>query len=286
MKVWNRILLAMVVGLALVSNGLTGADLPTASAAANAVPSYEVKFIADPEAVLTSDGQVRQEVMEQFDLASSPEAIGVAYFDTDDLALNEEDWSVRFRKKEEKSNDELTYKKRYPVVNGDIDAALDLANREGFDSSDDNYEAEMDWGYGQQTLSFSNEKKVKTKAKGAELPDEEEMLSLLLDKLPGKLNKWSAPDWGERTLSESRAHGPLVFERYRGEWENQELTLEVWPIRNSEGTGVENLVEISFKTDELEVAAQLRLELLELLESNGWLLPVDGLKTRLILERY
>lgn len=61
--------------------------------------------------------------------------------------------------KENKSDYELTYKKRYPVVNGNIQAALTLANQEGFDASDDNYEAEVDWGYGKQTLSFSNTKR-------------------------------------------------------------------------------------------------------------------------------
>lgn len=64
-----------------------------------------------------------------------------------------------FSQKDDKNNYELTYKKRYPVINGDINAALTLANQEGFDKSDDNYEAEIDWGYGKQTLSFSNTKK-------------------------------------------------------------------------------------------------------------------------------
>ncbi|WP_018751765.1 hypothetical protein [Paenibacillus sanguinis] len=286
MKAWKRIILAAVVGLTTWGSLFSGAVLEPVSAAPNAVPSYEVKFIASPEAVLTSEGQVQENVREQFNLPSTPELIGVAYYDTNDLALNEEGWSVRFRKKEDKSNYELTYKKRYPILNGDVDAALTLANQEGFDASDDNYEAEVDWGYSKQTLSFSNTKKEKTKAKGPELPADKKMLALLLDELPGKLNKWSAPDWGEQILSQLRAHGPLVFERYRGEWEGQELTLEVWPIRNSAGTGVEHLVELSFKTDDYDVAAELRPEFKNVLEFSGWLLPADSLKTQLILQRY
>lgn len=286
MKAWKRIMLAAVVGFTTWGSMFSGAVLEQVSAAPNAVPSYEVKFIASSEAVLTSEGQVQASVREQFNLPATPELIGVAYYDTDSLDLNEQGWNVRFRKKEDKSNYELTYKKRYPILNGDIDAALTLANQEGFDASDDNYEAEIDWGYSKQTLSFSNTKKEKTKVSGPELPSDEEMLSLLLDKLPGKLNKWSAPNWGEQVLSQSRAHGPLVFERYRGEWEGQELTLEVWPIRNSAGTGIDNLVEISFKTDEHDVAAELRPELMNFMELRGWLLPVDGLKTETILERY
>lgn len=286
MKSWKRMLMATIVGFTAWGSGFAGAVLEPVSAAPNAVPSYEVKFIAKPEAVLTPEGNVQGEVIEQLGLASTPQAIGVAFYDTDELALNEQGWNVRFRKKEDKSNYELTYKKRYPILNGDIDAALTLANKEGFDSSDTNYEAEVDWGYSKQTLSFSNTKKISTNAVGAQLPSEQDMLTMLLDKLPGKLNKWSAPNWGKQILSQSRVYGPLVFYRYEGQWEGQKLTLEVWPIRNSEGTGTEDLVEISFKTDDRTTATILRSELMDLLELNGWLLPVDGLKTQLILERY
>lgn len=285
-KIWKRITLAVVLGFTACGSGLAGPQLHSVQAAPNAVPAYEVKFIADPEAVLTSDGRVQENVIQKLGLALVPQAIGVAYYDTEQLELDEQGWNVRFRKKEDKDNYELTYKKRYPVINGDIDAALTLANQEGFDASDDNYEAEIDWGYSKQTLSFSNTKKVSADTAGTQLPSEEEALLLLLDKLPGKLEKWSAPKWGKQKLLQSRVYGPLTFYRYEGQWKGQKLTLEVWPIRNSEGTGTENLIEISFKTNDRQSATLLRSELMNTLEANGWLLPVDGLKTRLILERY
>nr|WP_230875749.1 hypothetical protein [Paenibacillus campinasensis] len=286
MKTWKRMTLAAIVGVTAWGSVLAGTGLESVSAAPNAVPSYEVKFSARPEAVLTPDRQVRPEVIQQLGVSSTPLAIGVAYFDTDGLALNEQGWNVRFRKKADKNNYELTFKKRYPIINGDIDAALTLANKEGFDSSDDNYEAEIDWGYSRQTLSFSNEKKVSVNMAGPQLPSEQVMLSHLLDKLPGKLNKWSAPNWGKQMLSQSRSYGPVVFDRYEGQWQGVKMTLEVWPIRNSSGTGTEDFIEVSFKTADRNVATRLRAELLELLESNGWLLPGDDLKTQLILERY
>ncbi|MFB5762876.1 hypothetical protein [Paenibacillus medicaginis] len=286
MKKWKQMTMAAVLSFTALGSMFAGTGAHSVYAAANAVPSYEVKFIAKPEAVLTSGGQVQEEVIETLGLDASPQAIGVAYYDTDLLELNEQGWDVRFRKKEDKNNYELTYKKRYPIINGDIDAALSLANKEGFDASDDNYEAEIDWGYGKQTLSFSNTKKVSTNTAGTHLPSEQESLELLLDKPPGKLEKWSSKGWGEEKLSQSRVHGPLTFYRYEGNWEGQELTLEVWPIRNSQGTGTENLIEASFKTDDQEIATQLRSKLMNTLAENGWLLPVDGLKTQLILERY
>lgn len=285
-KTWKRMTLAVVLSVTAWGSGIVGPALSPVNAAPNALPSYEVKFIANPEAVLTSNGRVQEIVIQKLGLGSTPQAIGVAYYDTEQLELDEQGWNVRFRKKEDKDNYELTYKKRYPVINGDIDAALTLANQEGFDASDDNYEAEIDWGYSKQTLSFSNTKKVSADTVGPQLPSEEEALVLLLDKLPGKLEKWSAPKWGKQKLLQSRVYGPLTFYRYEGQWKGQKLTLEVWPIRNSEGMGTENLIEISFKTNDRQIAAQLRSQLMNTLDANGWLLPVDGLKTQLILERY
>lgn len=275
-----------MLSIVTLGSGLTFLEAPQASAAANAVPAYEVKFLAKPELVLNTDGTPRSEVIQTLGLNSTARNISAEYFDTNALNLNQAGWDVRFRKKDDKNNYELTYKKRYPVINGDVNAALTLANQEGFDASDDNYEAEIDWGYGKQTLSFSNTKKVDTKATGVQLPSQQEALSMLLDKLPGKLKNWSSSNWGKQQLTASRAYGPVTFQRYEGTWNGQELTLEVWPIRNAAGTGLENIVEISFKTADSTAVSGLRTQLMQVLENKNWLIPADGLKTQLILERY
>lgn len=275
-----------MLSIVTLGSGLTFLEAPQASAAANAVPAYEVKFLAKPELVLNTNGTPRSEVIQTLGLNSTARNISAEYFDTNALNLDQQGWNVRFRKKDDKNNYELTYKKRYPVINGDVNAALTLANQEGFDASDDNYEAEIDWGYGKQTLSFSNTKKVDTKATGVQLPSQQEALSMLLDKLPGKLKNWSSSNWGKQQLTASRAYGPVTFQRYEGTWNGQELTLEVWPIRNAAGTGVENIVEISFKTADSTAVSGLRTQLMQVLENKNWLIPADGLKTQLILERY
>lgn len=275
-----------MLSIVTLGSGLTFLEAPQASAAANAVPAYEVKFLAKPELVLNTDGTPRSEVIQTLGLNSTARNISAEYFDTNALNLNQAGWDVRFRKKDDKNNYELTYKKRYPVINGDVNAALTLANHEGFDASDDNYEAEIDWGYGKQTLSFSNTKKVDTKATGVQLPSQQEALSMLLDKLPGKLKNWSSSNWGKQQLTVSRAYGPVTFQRYEGTWNGQEITLEVWPIRNAAGTGLENIVEISFKTADSTAVSGLRTQLMQVLENKNWLIPADGLKTQLILERY
>lgn len=286
LKKWKKVTASLMLSIVTLGSGMTFLGAPQASAAANAVPAYEVKFLAKPELVLNTDGTPRSEVIQTLGLSSTPRNINVEYFDTNALGLDQQGWNVRFRKKDDKNNYELTYKKRYPVINGDINAALTLANQEGFDKSDDNYEAEIDWGYGKQTLSFSNTKKVDTKATGVQLPSEQEALNMLLDKLPGKLKNWTSSNWGKQQLTQSRAYGPITFQRYEGTWNGQELTLEVWPIRNATGTGIENIVEVSFKTDDAVAVSGLRTQLLQLLDNKNWLIPADGLKTQTILERY
>ncbi|SEB25134.1 CYTH domain-containing protein [Paenibacillus sp. 276b] len=286
MKKWKKVTASFMLSIVTLGSGLTFLEAPQASAAANAVPAYEVKFLAKPELVLNTDGTPRSEVIQTLGLNSTARNISAEYFDTNALNLNQAGWDVRFRKKDDKNNYELTYKKRYPVINGDVNAALTLAYQEGFNASDDNYEAEIDWGYGKQTLSFSNTKKVDTNATGVQLPSQQEALSMLLDKLPGKLKNWSSSNWGKQQLTASRAYGPVTFQRYEGTWNGQELTLEVWPIRNAAGTGVENIVEISFKTADSTEVSGLRTQLMQVLANKNWLIPADGLKTQLILERY
>lgn len=258
---------------------------PEADAASNAVPGYEVKFLLDSDEVLTSGGGLSSAVNQAFEIGSSPERLMVEYFDTDALELNEESWNVRLRKKESKSDYELTYKKRFDVQNGQIDAALTAANAAGFDSSDDNYKAEVDWGYGKQTLSFSVTKEKKA-SKGLSLPSDQKALEMLVNEIPGKLEKTRSKGWGKDTLEDARAYGPVLVTKYGGEFNGVDVDIEVWPILNASGTGTDSVVEISFKTDSYTEAASQRAELMDELESEGWLIPADSLKTNLILDRY
>lgn len=257
----------------------------TAEAAANAVPTYEVKFLLKPDVVLSSGSALQSQVANTFQVNEPAERMLVQYFDTPSLTLNDSGWNVRFRKKEDKKKYELTYKKRFPVANGDINGALTQANNAGFSAADSNYEAEVDWGYSKQTLSFSNKKETSA-SKGLTLPSEQEALELLLENLPGKLDKTNGTGWGTAQLQQSYAHGPITATRYNGTFEGLETSIELWPIKNADGSGIENNVEISFKTDNYQTAASTRADLLNLLQNKDWLIPADGLKTNLVLERY
>ncbi|MBE9915193.1 hypothetical protein G8C92_14265 [Paenibacillus donghaensis] len=265
---------------------VTGWQSPDkANAAANAVPSYEVKFLLNADKVLRNGLTLQDQVENAFQIEEPAAKILVEYFDTKSLSLNDSGWNARFRKKEDKKKYEMTYKKRYTVVNGDINAALDQANREGFSAADTNYEAEIDWGYHKQTLSFSNHKDVSA-PKGLTLPSEKEALDLLVSNIPGKLDKTNTPGWGTTALKQAYAHGPVSVSKYTGTFDGLKTDIELWPIVSADGTGTENVVEISFKTDDYQTAASSRAKLMELLEAKGWLVPADSLKTNLVLERY
>ena len=44
--------------------------------------------------------------------------------------------------------------------------------------------------------------------------------NMLIEKLPGKMNKWLYTNWGEEMLKNSRIYGPVLMKRYTGEFEN------------------------------------------------------------------
>jgi hypothetical protein len=274
-----------VAGLTLTFSMLALAPASAAQADANAVPTYEVK-INLTTAALNSSHAPTTAVRNAFSIDSSAKARSYTYYDTDALDLDSEGWSVRLRHKSGE-NFEETYKKRFAVTSGNIDAALDEANDEGFDSSDSNYDCEVDWGYAKQTLSFSNEKShSKSGYSGTSMPSESTGRKWLVDEIPGKLKDWLYDDWGEDTLKDSRKHGPVTAQVYEGEWQGFDASIEVLPVVTASGSGTEYVIELSFKADSYADASDLHADAIAVAEQNGWLYHGDILKTQLILDRY
>ncbi|MEV4424131.1 hypothetical protein AB0K23_01895 [Streptomyces sp. NPDC049602] len=257
-----------------------------AYAAANAVPTYEVK-INLTTAALDASFAPSTAVKSAFGITGSAKARSYSYYDTDALALDAQGWSVRLRHKSGSSFEE-TYKKRFPVTNGDIDGALTTASAAGFDSTDTNYDAEVDWGYAKQTLSFSNEKSHSSSGySGTAMPTSTTGRTWLVNDIPGKLQDWNSTGWGKTTLQASRAHGPVNSKVYGGAWgPSDDASIEVLPVVGASGTGTEYVVELSFKTDSYADAADLHADAIAVAEANGWLYHGDILKTQLILDRY
>ncbi|HFJ9456552.1 hypothetical protein COK67_00290 [Bacillus cereus] len=248
-------------------------------------PSFEVKLLLKPEQVLGDNKEMKQEVLEHFQAGTKYERIQVQFLDTANKSLSEEGWFARIRKKEFSKDFELTYKKRYPIPNGVIQDALEVAKKEGFDSNTDSYEAEIDWGFEKKTLSISNKKSYSAKGYGIlDLPNEQAAQNMLIEKLPGKMNKWLYTNWGEEMLKSSRIYGPVLMKRYTGEFENIKANIEIWPLSNTGKLEDDFVIEVSFKTNEESIVTKQRELLMASLEKKGWLLPKDSLKTELIFQ--
>lgn len=182
---------------------------------------------------------------------------------------------------------EETYKKRYAITGGNIDDTLTLANSEGFDAGTTTYDAQIEWGYQVQTLSISCEKKASVSGYSSmDLPNQDHSRRMLINDAPGKFKDFLSDNWGTAALAESRIFGPVLAERYIGTWSGMKLYIEVWPIKDSAGTGIEYLIEASFKTDSRTEASTMHDNLITFLKGKGWFLPKDSLRTRVIMDCY
>lgn len=258
-----------------------------AIAAGNMVPDYEVKLLMNPNVVLDADHKLKSTVLNTFNMPTSVTKMNILFMDTNAKDIYGNTWIARIRKTEGESDFELTYKKRYAIDDGNITEALYRANAQGFDSTEKNYEAQIEWGYQKKTLSISNSKKEsKSGYSGMDLPSASDARSLLKKNIPGKLNNWLYSGWGTAMLDSSRKYGPILAKRSVGTWSGLKLYIEVWPILNQAGTGTDYIVEASFKTTSEATASAKHDELQAYLISRGWFVAEDSLKTQLIMDRY
>lgn len=252
-----------------------------------ATPNYEVKIYMDPSVVLNSNNRLNQDVLDYFDMPNTVTKMSAEYLDSRGLDLNNIGWDVRLRKMEDEDNFELTYKKRYAIENGNIDASLQTTAADGFDKSEDDYEAQVDWGYEKQTLSFSNNKDVSISGyDGMELPSNTDTIKAAVNKIPGKLNNSISNGYGKAILKNAHVYGPVEAKRSIGVFNEQKFYIEVWKIKTESGSGYDYVVEASFKTDDRSEAQEGHDKLIALLKEKRWLLPKDELKTQMILNRY
>ena len=255
--------------------------------APNMTPSYEIHLLMNPSVVLGSDNKLTPTVLSTFAMPTSVTKMNVQFLDTDAKDIYTAGWSPRIRKMEGASDFDLTYKWRTEVSGGDINAALNTANADGFDASDTNYEAQIEWSYTKQTLSISRSKSdSKSGYSGMDLPSKKDSRKLLIDNAPGKFDDWLGSGWGTDTLAVSRIYGPVLAKRSIGTWNGTQLYIEVWPINNATSGGITWIVEASFKTNDLTTASNGKANLQSFLTTKGWFLAQDSLKTSLIMANY
>lgn len=273
-------LLAKGISAAVILPMVLAADGPM-------VPDYEVHLLLDPTVVLGSDFKLTPTVLSTFAMPTTVTKINVQYIDTVSEDLYNNGWSCRIRNIENESGFDLTYKWRLPVNNGDINGALNTAFSYGWNSGQGNYNAQIDWLYASQTLSIQRDYTASSKGySGTDDPDESDSRSMLESNAPNMFNDWVSDNWGTDLLESGVIYGPVLTKRSVGTWNGVELDIEVWPIENSSGTGIDYIVEASFKTDNYTFASAGRDELITLLQNESWFLAESLSKEDLVMENY
>ncbi|MEK8132596.1 hypothetical protein WMW72_32410 [Paenibacillus filicis] len=286
-KSMTSVVAAAVLGTALIASLVNVGPGTAVAAKPNMTPNYEIHALLDSNLALNPDHTLNSAVLNAFNITAAPVQMNVQYLDTNNKDLNNQGWSARIRKMTGDSKFQLNYKKRYAITGNDITAALNQANSEGFDSSDTNYDAQVEWSYSSKTLSISIDKNASIAGySGLTLPNQTDSVDAIVKNIPGKLDKWTGPGWGTSVLSQSRVYGPVYATRYTGTFNGIKTYIEIWPIKNASGTGYDYTVEASFKVATETDAANSSSQLFTFLQSQGWFLPQDALKTSTILQRY
>ena len=281
-------------------------------------PNFEVKVLLNPDNAIERRGLTPQPVenlLKTFNIPTgeSKIAMAVQYLDTGKTkTIYTAGWSPRIRRMaDDAKRIELTYKKRYTIplpdtlttFNADpntdvsiyqtaINQVLVLAAADGFDASETDYDAQIEWGYQKLTLSITRKKKEKAAewdlgGDSSTLPDEETSRKMLIKQAPGKFKNWKGVHgWGAETLKEARVYGPVNAFRWEGKWDGGEVDIEIWPVKGAGEGGVDLIGEVSFKTDDASVAKERQGRLIEVLRGGGWFLEGDSLKTQIIMDRY
>ena len=282
----KKIAVSILTGVVLM---FTAGGASSAEAEQTYMPdSYEMHFLLDSDLALDENHELKPELRREYEISSKVKTYSLAYFETPDRSFINEGWVNRLRRKEGGKNSfELTYKKRYPVSDGNISAAMRLAESDGFDLSDEMWETEIEWGYSGMTLSVSTESNF-THGGHMSLEDlkRADANAIAVRHMPSEELNWKEESWGSTKMEAARMAGPIIFNRYKGTAFGQEVRIEVWILPGDETEANRYITELSFKTDKYEDAAAGREELTARLTEAGLLIPDDSMKTQEILNTY
>ena len=252
--------------------------------------SYEIHLLLDSNLVLNESHLPNRTYLEQFHTKKKYKTFSLAYYETLEQDFFDEGWINRLRLKyeEDDENDfKLTYKKRYPVPDMDLMAAMRLAETDGFDLSGGRWEPQVDWGYAGMTLSLSAETSIPadTEETIADL-DPAEGFAMMTENMPEEEQNWKSEHWGIDTFQRTELAGPVFFNRLTGEFLGKKVTIEIWEIRDERDDSLYHLTELSFEANDYEKAAAIRKQMMHELLEMGILLKVDSLKTQRLLDAY
>src|SRR5262245_17795586 len=265
----------------------------TSAQVAAVIPHYEVKLFLNPAKVLDVEFKPIKQADRALDLKNSNRKIAMQFLDAPRASkegkrqIDAAGWNIRVRRFEDSDKLELSYKRRYKIEPGQLASVLAVAAADGFHANENDYEAQVEWGFKRETLSFTRKKELKaSSARELELPAVKEFQALAIREIPGKLDRTKQPGWAKGLLASAHLYGPVIGKRWEGDWQGLELSFEVWLIRAKNGPGYEPVVELSFKEKKQADAKGFREKLMAFVRDHGWLLEKDVLKTAMILDRY
>ncbi|WP_236589130.1 hypothetical protein [Corynebacterium glucuronolyticum] len=281
---------AVVACMHLIPVQSTGSDgefslgvLPQATAAEVADPDYQIKLRLD-SSVVDSDGGVTESAREQLQAGTLQKVEAVAYVDTPDRALAAHGWTVRVKRSQEENSCELTFKKRFPLsASGEqalakesVNQVLRLARERNFDSSDKNYDAQINTSFYTSTVDFSNKKETSC---SLPFPTEKEALQKVNELLPGKLEKELGGEEAASHILRNLAMSNVVIQRtWPIEVAGYTSDLEVTEMNNS------YFVELSEKDSSRKDAVEKREKIINRLQQLELLREQDAFKTSMVLD--
>ena len=247
---------------------------------------YELKLLVDPGQTLDARREPTADVRAAFRLGER-QTIVMQFVDSARLELDKAQWNVRIRAFEDEDELQVTYKKRYPIDDGDIDAALEQAVADGFKDDPEEYEAQVEWSLKSKTLSISRKTELASLGLNPlDLPDERVSRALCAAAVPARLERQVSRVWVRDVFGRAHLYGPVRGERWKGKWNGKTVSIEVWQIRGKAGEKGKRVVEVSVKEEDRDIAMTTQQQLHTFLKKRRWLGDDEDLKTRMVLERY
>ena len=243
--------------------------------------SCEIHLLLDAGQLLDDQGLLTREACGLFDVTKKHKTYSLAYVETPDMSFKQSGWINRIRMQQGKANKgySLTYKKRYPVHNGDVASAMRLAESEGFGLSGKAWDTQLEWSYSSMTLSLSTE--TTCPADGRDCVDD-----LDSHAATGMIRNSMPEEETEHDADTAQMVGPVFFKRYSASYLDRNVRIEVWDVPMQGSDKMNRIVELSYETTDLEDAAADRDAFIRGLTQRGLLLQHDALKTQQVLDAF
>jgi len=241
------------------------------------ISKYEIKMFLKVDKVLNSHQELEIKVLDEINGLTESKSQEVRFIDTREKIFSSQGWILRSRIKAGDNKNEITFKKRYPL-HSEVGEMLEKINQEGINLDNPNLDVEIDWGFSKKTLSLSWEMKVPL-SQSATFSDEE-VRKLFADQAPEEFIHWNQKEWSTQLLRQTTVIGPIQARKYKGHWDGEEISLEIWTISS------DIIVEISLDIDDDAVASQKHEKLKEYLNRKDLLIEQDFSKTQWAMEQW